>query len=84
MLLFLLLLVRRSLSLSTHGTDLSPSPSVGLCFGRSGCVSVQKVYCGKTAEWIRMPFGVARGIGRGTGVLDGGGDRRRGEFGASH
>ena len=37
-----------------------------------------------------MPFGVVRGVGRGTGVLDGGGDRRRGrgsfrdEFGASH
>jgi len=25
-----------------------------------------------------MPFGVVRGVGRGTGVLDGGGDRRRG------
>ena len=37
-----------------------------------------------------MPFGVVRGVGRGMGVLDGGGDRRRergrfgGEFGASH
>ena len=37
-----------------------------------------------------MPFGVVRGVGRGTGVLDGGVDRRRksgsfgGEFGASH
>jgi len=35
-----------------------------------------------------MPFGVVRGVGRGMGVLDGGGDRRRerasfgGEFGA--
>ena len=25
-----------------------------------------------------MPFGVMSGVGRGTGVLDGGGDRRRG------
>ena len=37
-----------------------------------------------------MPFGMARGVGRGMGVLDGGADRRRGrgsfggEFGASH
>ena len=25
------------------------------------CVSVRKVYCGKTTDWIRMPFGVVRG-----------------------
>ena len=37
-----------------------------------------------------MPFGMMSGIGRGMGILDGGGDRRRGkgsfggEFGASH
>ena len=30
-----------------------------------------KVNCGKTAHWIRMPFGVVRGVGRGMGVLDG-------------
>ena len=34
------------------------------------------------ADWIRMPSGVVRGIDRGMGVLDGGGDRRR--EGASH
>ena len=34
------------------------------------CVSVRKVYCGKTADWIRMPFGVVNG--REMGVLDGG------------
>jgi len=28
------------------------------------------VYCGKTADWIRMPFGVMSGVGRGMGVLD--------------
>jgi len=45
---------------------------------------------GKTADWIRMPFGLVSGVGRGMGVLDGSGDRRRGmdsfvgEFGASH
>jgi len=52
--------------------------------------SVWKVYCGKTADWIRMLFGVMSGVGRGMGVLDGGSDRRRGrgrfggEFEASH
>jgi len=45
------------------------------------CLSVRKVYCGKTAERIRMPFGVVNGVGRGMGVLDAGGDRRReGQF----
>ena len=32
---------------------------------------VWKVYCGKTADWIIIPFGVVSGIGRGMGVLDG-------------
>jgi len=55
------------------------------------CRSVWKVYCGKMADWIRMPFGVVSGIhwGIGLGVLDGGDrQRRRGSFGgkwaASH
>jgi len=26
-------------------------------------MSVWKVYCGKMAEWIRMPFGVVSGVG---------------------
>ena len=68
--------------------DLSPSPSVCVyvSVGRSG----RKVYCGKMAEWSRMPFGMMSGVGHGMGVLDGGGYRRRemgsfwGEFGASH
>jgi len=34
-------------------------------------LSVWKVYCGKTADWIRMPFGMVSGVGRGIGVLDG-------------
>jgi len=47
------------------------------------------VYCGNTADWIRMPFGVVSGVGQGMGVLDRGGDHRRegqfwGECGASH
>ena len=52
-------------------------------------LSVCKVYCGKTADRIRMPFGMVSGVGRWRGVLDGGGHRRReigsfgGEFGAS-
>jgi len=64
-----LLLVCHSLSVSTHVTDLPPSPSVGLrvCV----CLSVRKVYCGKTAEWIWVPFGMVSGVGRGMGVLDG-------------
>ena len=37
----------------------------------SVCVCVQKVYCGKTAEWIRMPLGMVSGVGRVMGVLDG-------------
>jgi len=42
------------------------------------CVCVRKVYCGKTADCIRMPFGVVSGVGLGMGVLDRGGDCRRG------
>ena len=46
--------------------------------------------CGKTADWIRMPFRVVSDVGLGMGVLDFGGDRPRGrgsfggEFAASH
>ena len=39
--------------------------------------SVRKLYCGKMADWIVMSFRVVSGVGRGIGVLDGGGDRRR-------
>jgi len=28
------------------------------------------MYCGKTADWIWVSFGVVSGVGRGTGVLD--------------
>jgi len=65
----------------------------GLCDGtcHSVCLCVcPQVYCGKTAEWKQMPFGMVSGVGRGMGVLDGGCDRRRGrvsfggKFGASH
>jgi len=47
--------------------DLSPSSSVGLC----DSLSVRKVYCGKTADWIQMPFAVVSGVTRRVGVLDG-------------
>jgi len=35
------------------------------------------MYCGKTAEWIRMLLGMVSRVGRGMGVLDGGRDRQR-------
>ena len=35
------------------------------------CLSVCKVYCGKTADWIWMSFGLLSGVGQGIGVLDG-------------
>jgi len=41
--------------------ELLPSQSVS--------PSVWKVYCGETADWIWMPFGVVRGVGREMGVL---------------
>ena len=61
------------------GIDLSPIPSVGLCV----CVCVRWPVCpesvlGKTAEWIRMLFGMVSGVGRLMGILDGGGERQRG------
>jgi len=41
------------------------------------CLSAH-VNCVKTADWIRMLFGVVSGVGlHGMGVLDFGGDRRR-------
>jgi len=55
-----------------------------LSVGLSLRLSVRKVYCGKTADWIRMPFGVVSGVGRGIGVLDRGNDRqRKGQFGVN-
>jgi len=46
------------------------------------CRSVQMVYCGKTADWIWMLFGVVSGVGQGMVVLHGGdGDcQREGQF----
>ena len=50
-------------SVSARRIELS---SIGL----SVCRSVRKVYCGKTAEWIRMTFGMVSGVRRGISVLD--------------
>jgi len=43
-------------SVSDNDVDLSPISSVGLSVGLSVCV--QKVFCDKTADWIRVPFGM--------------------------
>ena len=48
-----------------------------LSVGRSVCLCVQEVYCGKIADWIRITFGMTNAVGRRMSVLDGGGDRRR-------
>ena len=44
---------------------------VGLSVCRSVCRSVWWVNCGKTADWIWMPFRMVSWVGRGIGVLDG-------------
>jgi len=53
---------------SDYAVDLSPSQSVGLyvrlSVGRSVYLSVREVYCGKTADWIRMPFRMVSGSSR--------------------
>jgi len=36
------------------------------------------VYCGKTAEWIWIPYEVVSGVNRGMGALDGGDDQGKG------
>ena len=41
------------------------------------CLSAD-VSSGDMGDWIRMPFGVVSRVGVGMGVLDFGGDRRRG------
>ena len=38
--------------------------------GRSVPVGLSTVYCGKTAEWIGMPFGMVSGVSQGMGVLN--------------
>jgi len=66
---FFLLLARRSLSIERKHY-WNKHVTYPIC--RSVCQSVcPEVYCGKTADWIRMPFGIVSGVGRGMGVLDG-------------
>ena len=51
---------------------MSPIPCVvALPIHLSVYLSVRKVYCGKTADWIRMPFAVVSGVGREMCILDG-------------
>jgi len=40
-----------------------------------------RVYCGKTADWIWMLFGLVSGVGQAIGVLDGGSHPLRGREG---
>jgi len=53
---------------AAHATEHSSGPSV----------CVRKVYCGKMADCIRMPFEVLSGVGPGIDVLDGGPRASRG------
>jgi len=63
----MLLLARRSLFIERERKRSSWYTVVAYV-----CVSAgQKVYCSKTADWIRMPFRVVSGVGRGMSVLDG-------------
>jgi len=48
-----------------------PVPCVSHSVCLSVCLSDEKVYCDKMADWIQMLFGVVSGIGQGIGVLDG-------------
>jgi len=57
-------------------TDMSPSPSVGRSVCRSVCLESVLWQNG----WLHPDaMGIMSGVGRGMGVLDGGGDRRRGK-----
>jgi len=51
-----------------------------LWYGGVACPICQSshVNCGKMADLIQMPFGVVSGVGLDMGVLDFGGDRRKG------
>ena len=54
-------------SVRANGVQLSPSPSIGLCQTVCVCLSVRKVYCDKTADWIQMLFGMVSGVGSSAG-----------------
>jgi len=59
------LLARRFLSIELKRYCLH---QLSVCL--SVCLHVWKVYCRKTADWIRMPFKVVSGVGLGMGVLN--------------
>jgi len=63
--------ISASLSINTveHKRSLNRTFANPVC--RSVCLFVRKVYCGKVADWIRMPFGVVSGVGLGIRALDG-------------
>jgi len=69
---FFVLLVHRSLSIKRHSLVL-----VSRLDHLFVCLCVLKVYCGKTAEWIRRLFVMVSGVGRGMSVLDRGGYNQR-------
>jgi len=50
----------------------------------SVCLSVRKVYFGKTVEWIWMPLGMVSGVARGMRSWSLEGKGQLGEFGAYH
>jgi len=65
-------------SISANDVDLSSIPSVGQCVGLCVCLCV----CPKSVLWQNgwldldaVWDGMVSGVGRGTGVLDGAGDR---------
>jgi len=64
-------IISASLSINIVERDRSWYTLVAYPMCMSACVSVQKVYCDKTVDWIRMPFEVVSRVGRGMGVLDG-------------
>jgi len=61
--------------------------SVYVCWsvGWLVCLSVRKVYCGKMANQIRMPFGMVSAVGQGMRVLgrDLDCERGKGNFGVN-
>ena len=66
----LILLARRCIQRSALVTEHS---------SRHFRLSVHRCdYCGHIRGWIAMPFGMVSRVGFGSGVLDFGGDRRRG------
>jgi len=77
---YLVLLLVHHYQYSKHKCSWNRAAIYFICQSvcRSVDRSIRKVYCGKMADWIRMPFGMVSGVGWGMGVFDGGGDFRRG------